>query len=338
MGVGVIICNSPRDSVTKIFTKFVNNINVPIMKKACLFAGLILFGLSVCPSFAQLTTPDEVRFYTAEWEGERYPDGRPRVTDELLDRILKISIEEAWGVMRGEGYHNQFAGDWKMVHADRPFVGRALTAVYIPESPELKKRRTKAGHEAGMIGAMNSWPIDMLNPGDVYVADCFGKVIDGTLIGDNLAHAIYVKSGTGVVFDASLRDLEGIESIDGFNAYVRGWNPTYLKDVMLTGINVPIRIGEAVVLPGDIVLAKREGVIFIPPHRAEKVAITAEYIMLRDKFGHQRLKEGIYTPGQIDSRWTDEIKQDFLQWLDENPDLLPMSREELDEFMKNRTW
>jgi 4-hydroxy-4-methyl-2-oxoglutarate aldolase len=308
------------------------------MKK--LFIILVLFfGIfSFSTVHSQIATKDDVIFYTAEWTGERYHDGRPRVSDELLERIKKISIEEAWGVLRGAGYVNQFAGDWEMICEDKPFTGRALTAVYIPRSPGLDKRMLDKGHEEGMIGASNSWPIDMLNEGDVYVADCFGKVIDGTLIGDNLGNAIYTNSHRGVVFDGGARDLEGLGKIDGFNAFVRGFDPSYLTNVMLTGINVPIRIGTAVVLPGDVILAKREGVIFIPAHLAERVAITAEFIMLRDKFGHQRLKEGRYTPGQIDGRWTDDIKQDFLEWLDKNPDLLPMTREELDEFMKNRTW
>lgn len=307
--------------------------------KKLLIILILLFGiLSLNPVQSQIATKEQVIFYTAGWTGERFPDGRPKVSDELLERIKNISIEEAWGVLRGEGYFNQFSGNWKMIHEDKPFTGRALTAVYLPESPGLQKRMIKKGHEDGMIGASNSWPIDMLQEGDVYVADCFGKIIDGTLIGDNLGNAIYANSHRGVVFDAGVRDLEGLENIEGFNAFVRGWDPSYLKDVMLAGINVPIRIGNAVALPGDVVLAKREGVIFIPAHLAEKVAINSEFIMLRDMFGHQCLKEGKYTPGQIDGRWADEIKQDFLKWLDENPDLLPMTREELDEFMKNRTW
>jgi 4-hydroxy-4-methyl-2-oxoglutarate aldolase len=311
------------------------------MKKLSGFMSLIILLISQgiwVNLFSQIASEEDVVFYTAEWTGDRYPDGRPKVPDDLLERIKKISIEEAWGVLQGEGYFNQFAGEWKMLYEDKPFTGRALTAVYIPESPSLQKRMLDNGHSEGMIGAMNSWPIDMLKDGDVYVADCFGKVIDGTLIGDNLGNAIYAKSNRGVVFDAGVRDIEGLQEIEGFNAYVRGWDPSFLKNVMLSGINVPIRIGNAVVLPGDVVLAKREGVIFIPAHLAEKVAITSEFVMLRDQFGHQRLKEGKYTPGQIDARWTDEIKNDFLKWLDNNPDMLPMSRKELDEFMKNRTW
>ncbi len=306
--------------------------------------SMILFSI-VCLSLAgsrvantQIASPDEIRFYTLEWEGERFPDGRPKLSQDLMERLKHISIEEAWGVLRGEGYHNQFAGDWKMLHEDQPFTGQALTALYMPKRPEFADRLLDKGHEEGMKGAMNSWPIDLLTEGDVYVADCFGKVVDGTLIGDNLGNAIYTNSKRGVVFDAGARDLEGLAEIEGFNAYVRGWDPSFLTEVMLTGVNVPVQIGNATVFPGDAVLAKREGVIFIPPHLLEKVVITAEFIALRDTFGHQRLREGKYTPGQIDGRWSDEIKEDFLKWLDEHPDLLPMSREELDNYMKDRTW
>jgi len=288
---------------------------------------------------AQITpSEDMMQFYTEEWKGERFEDGRPKVTTELLERLKNISIEEAWGVLRGEGYFNQFEAGWEMLHPEEPFVGRALTAQYMPLRPEINKRILEKGHAEGRIGASNSWPIDALEEGDVYVADCFGKVVDGTLIGDNLGNSIYAKSKTGVVFDAGSRDLEGLGRIEGFNAFVRGWDPSFLREAMLTGINVPIRIGNATVFPGDAVLAKKEGVIFIPPHLLEKVVINAEFIGLRDAFGHQRLKEGTYTPGQIDGRWSDEIKADFLNWIDQNPDLLPMSREELDAYLKNRTW
>jgi regulator of RNase E activity RraA len=309
------------------------------MKNATTLLCLIWFGLVGASEInGQIATPDEVRFYTLEWDGERFPDGRPKLSQNLLERLKNISIEEAWGVLRGSGYHNQFAGDWEMLHEDQPFTGQALTAQYMPRRPEYADRLLEQGHQRGLIGAANSWPIDLLSEGDVYVADCFGKIVDGTLIGDNLGNAIFTNSQRGVIFDAGARDLEGLEQIEGFNAYVRGWDPSFLREVMLTGINVPIRIGNATVFPGDAVLAKREGVIFIPPHLLEQVVITAEFIGLRDAFGHQRLQEGIYTPGQIDGRWTDEIKADFLAWIERHPELLPMSREELDEFLKERTW
>ena len=187
------------------------------------------------------------------------------------------------------------------------------------------------------MGNYNSWPIDALVSGDVYVADGFGKIHEGTLIGDNLGNSIFAKSGNGVVFDGSVRDLEGLSEIEGFNAFVRGWDPTAIRDMMLLGLNTPIRIGRVTVLPGDIVLAKREGVIFIPAHLAEEVVRTAETVMLRDKFGHQRLREGKYTPGQIDTAWTKEIEEDFVQWLTQNKDQLDVPSAIIEELIRERS-
>ena len=308
------------------------------MKKSQIIAlTLILSG--TLTSFAQFfDTPEEVTYYTSEWSGERFEDGRPKVPVEILERLKKVSIEEAWGVLRSKGYYNQFEGDWVILHDDEAVVGRALTALYMPKRPEVMDRLTEKGHELGRIGAMNSWPIDALQQGDVYVADGFGKVVDGTLIGDNLGNAIYANSGNGVVFDAGSRDMEGLAEIDGFNAFVRGFDPSYLMESMLMGINVPIRIGRATVFPGDVVLAKKTGVLFIPAHLAEEVVERAEFIMLRDMFGHEMLKKGVYTPGQIDGRWSDEIKAAFLEWVKSNPDELPMTPEALEDYLKDRTW
>lgn len=302
-----------------------------------IIGGILLGGIT--GSYAQFfDSPDELIYYTSEWEGERFEDGRPKVPGEILERMKKVSIEEAWGILRSRGYHNQFEGNWVILHEDEPVVGRALTAQYMPKRPEIMDRITEKGHQEGRIGAMNSWPIDALQQGDVYVADGFGKIVDGTLIGDNLGNAIYANSGNGVVFDAGSRDLEGLSEIEGFNAFVRGFDPSYLTESMLMGINVPIRIGRATVFPGDVVLAKKTGVLFIPAHLAEEVVVRSEFIMLRDMFGHQMLQKGVYTPGQIDGRWTDEIKAAFLEWVENNPEGLPMSKEALDDYLKDRTW
>jgi len=297
---------------------------------------LILFQFN---AIAQIFPAKEsMAFYTAEWTGDRFPDGRPNVSDDLLKRVLNLSIEEVWQTLRNDGYNNQYADGWKMVNPDQPFVGRAVTALYMPKRPDVEKRILDKGHAEGQKAGANSWPIDQLKVGDVYVADCFGKVVDGTLIGDNLGNSIYSKSKTGVVFDAGARDLEGLAEINGFNAFVRDFHPSFLTETMLMGINVPIRIGQAVVFPGDVVLAKKEGVIFIPPHLLKKVVLNGEFVMLRDEFGHKMLREGVYTPGQIDSQWSEEIKNAFLKWVDQNQASIPMSRKELDEFLKDRTW
>jgi regulator of RNase E activity RraA len=320
-----------KDNGTRERNHFMN-----VRKTVFLLVILVVLG-SGPQLISQTISRDQMIFYTQEWSGDRFPDGRPKVSDDILARMKKISIEEAWSVLRGEGFHNQFEGGWKMIHQDRPIVGRAVTAWYVPSRPDLQERMLARGHEAGRIGPMNSWPIDTLTMGDVYVADAFGKIEWGTLIGDNLGNSIFTKTGNGVVFDGSLRDLEGLEELAGFNAFVRGWDPSYLQEMMLLGLNSPIRIGQALVLPGDVVLAKREGVIFIPAHLAEKVVLEAEIVMLRDRFGHQRLREGRYTPGQIDTRWSEEIEQDFFDWLERNKDSLEAPQSTVDELIRRRT-
>jgi regulator of RNase E activity RraA len=223
-----------------------------------------------------------------------------------------------------------------MIHQDEPIVGRALTAQYMPSSPGLEERLAETGRKNGHSGPTNTWPIEMLKQGDVYVADGYGKIDGGTLIGDNLGTAIYANSGNGVVFNGSLRDLEGLSEIDGFNAFVKDWHPSFIQEMMLRSINEPIRIGEATVLPGDVVLAKREGVIFIPAHLAHEVVRDAELTILRDVFGKQRIREGTYTSGQIDSEWTDAIKNDFYNWLEQNQGDLPVPPEQVQRIIDEK--
>ncbi|MBO9632224.1 MAG: RraA family protein [Chitinophagaceae bacterium] len=287
----------------------------------------------------QIVMPKEQLIaYTSRWTGERFPDGRPKVSDSLIKRLANISLEDCWQYLQNQGYTNQFESGWKIIHPEQVLVGRVVTAQFMPSRPDMDSLIKATGKAEGRIGATNSWPIDVLGKGDVYVADGFSKVIDGTLIGDNLGNSIFSKTHTGVVFDAGVRDLQGLEAIDGFSGFVRGFDPSFLKHVTMTGINYPIRIGRAIALPGDLVLGKKEGVVFIPAHLAERTIVYCEFIALKDEFGHARLKSGIYTPGQIDASWTDEIRKDFLQWLKDNPSKVPMTRKQLDELMKERTW
>ncbi|WP_207513949.1 RraA family protein [Longitalea luteola] len=307
------------------------------MKRTYLILALSFLCMKMHSQQVTLT-PEQIKAITSEWKGERSADGRPHVSDKLLTRLKAIRLEEAWGVLRNKGYLNQFEGDWMVLHPDSAMTGRVVTAQYWPMRPDVDKLIKDKGKAEGRIGAPNSWPIDVLQKGDIYIADSYGKVVDGTLIGDNLGNAIYARSARGVIFYGAVRDIEGLGEIKGFNAWIKGYDPSFIQQMMLGGINVPIRIGRATVLPGDAVLAKKGGVVFIPAHLLEEVVLNSEFIALRDAFGHQRLREGKYTPGQIDTQWTDEIKKDFLKWLDANPAKLPMSRQELDQFMKDRTW
>jgi regulator of RNase E activity RraA len=311
--------------------------NITMMKlKRVLFIGP--FVLLLQSVFAQTISKEELIFLTSEWKGERFTDGRPKVSDELVERAKHIGIEEAWQILKNEGYKNQFEGNWKMVNDSVRVVGRVVTAQFMPGRPDVEAKIKERGKTEGRKGNTNAWPIDVLTKGDVYVADCFGKIAQGTLIGDNLGNSIFAKTGNGVIFDGAARDLSGLADIKGFNAFVRDFDPSFLEDVVLMGLNTPIRIGHAIVLPGDLVISEREGVLFIPAHLAEKVISTAEFIGLKDKFGHAMLRSGKYSPGQIDNQWTEEIKSAFLKWLDENPGGTKLTKAQLDAFMEKRTW
>ncbi len=286
------------------------------------------------------SSPEYIKALTSEWKGERSPDGRPKVSDAILARLRNISMEEAWGVLRNKGYFNQFEGDWSIIVPDSAMTGRVVTAQYMPLRPDfqnLVKEQGKLENRA-QKGGTNSWPIDILTPGDVYVADGYGKMADGTLIGDNLGNSIFAKSQRGVIFYGSVRDQEGLSEIKGFNGWIKGQHPSYINQMMLSSINAPIRIGQATVLPGDVALAKKYGTIFIPAHLVEDLVITSEVTALRDEFGHLRLREKKYLAGEIDSEWTEAIKKDFLNWLNNYPGKLPMTKKELDDYLKSRNY
>lgn len=305
---------------------------------SCSFVA-VLFFITWNPVFSQTIPKAELLFLTSEWKGERFSDGRPKIPDNLLERAKKIGIDDAWTVLKNEGYTNQFEGDWKMVHTDVPIVGRALTAMFMPSRPDIEKNVKDRGiQKEGRKGNSNSWPIEMLSQGDVYVADGFGKIAAGTLMGATLATSIYNKSGNGVIFNGSARDLEAIGQIEGFNAFVRDFHPSFLEEMVLMGLNTPIRIGQVMVLPGDLVLAKAEGVLFIPAHLADQVVNTAEFVSLKDEFGFEMVTNRNYTTGEIDSQWTDKIKEDFIQWLERHPELGTMTRAQLDKVLSKRTW
>jgi regulator of RNase E activity RraA len=303
---------------------------------AALFAPL-LFGQP------GVLTKQELIKYTPDWKGERFADGRPKVPDGILKRMKGVTLEEGWAVLRDTGFTHQYEDGWLSIHPEKVLVGRALTAQWLPGRPDIHKVIAEQGKADGRIGAPNAWAVDMLQPGDVYVCDHFGLKQDGPSIGDNVGNAIYARSHNGIVYNGAVRDINGLKELDDFVSFVRFYDPSHHFSTLgprlnstLIGINIPIRMGGATVMPGDVVLGRDGGVLFIPPQMAEKVVKTSEFIHLQDAFGHQRLREGKYTSGQIDTKWSDPIEQDFTQWMEQNIDKLPVPKEQVQEILKER--
>ncbi|WP_419814542.1 RraA family protein [Glacieibacterium sp.] len=278
-------------------------------------------------------SPEQVIRYTAAWTGERFPDGRPKVPDDVLERMRSVTLEEAWATLRSAGFNHQYEDGWLSIFPDKILVGRALTSQWLPGRPDIQVILEKQGVADQRKGAMNAWPVDMLQKGDVYVSDHFGLKQDGPSIGDNVGNAIYARSGNGIVYDGAVRDINGLKELPNFVSFVRSYDPSHHFGAMATGarlnstmvgINEPIRIGKATAMPGDVVLGRDGGVLFIPPQLAEKVVKLSENTRLRDTFGHLRLREGKYTAGQIDTRWTPAIEADFFAWLTANQNKLPV--------------
>ena len=292
---------------------------------------LLLTLLAALPARAQLGmfSKEQRLELTRQWKGERFPDGRPKVADALLPRLKTVSAEEAWSVLRGAGFHQQFEGGWKVLNPGERLVVRVVTAVFMPLRPDLNEVINDAGKQEGRVGhGQNSWVIDTLLPGDVLVVDLFGKIKDGTFAGYNLSTSIFAKTGTGLVVDGAVRDTTGISEIKGFRCYVRGTDPSAIADVTLMGINVPIRVGGVTVMPGDVVISDPEGLTFIPPQLAEKVADYSEITQLQDSWGHQMLREGKYTPGQIDQRWSKDMIEEFNRYAEKQGAKVQMKADE----------
>ena len=300
------------------------------MKRLILIASIWCIVLGVLPAFAQIKMPKErVIFYTSEWKGERFADGRPKLPDDLLKRALDVAIEDAQDYLRGLGYNATFEGGWLGLHIDKPFAGRALTAQFMPRRPDMANAIAAEGKAEGRpIGGGNTRVVNELVMGDTFVADGFGKIIGGTLIGGSIAKSIAAKTHSGFVFDAGLKDTEAMRLMPFLNGFYRGYDPQSWSEMQLTGIDCPIRIGRAVVLPGDLVLAKTDGVLFIPAQHAAGAIKSAEFTDLQDAYNDEVTASGASAGG-----WTPQKYAAFLKWVDAHPDKLKMTRAELAEMV-----
>ena len=315
-----------------------------IRKISCLLLATTFLYMHSFSQQVQISK-EELILYTPEWKGERFPDGRPKVSDDIIRRMKPVTIEEAWAVLNSAGFRYQIADGWsQIINSDSVLVGRAYTTTFMPGRPDVWKAIDSLGKQEGRR-SQNVWAVEQLTKGDVYVADQFGAKRNGPTIGDRVGTAIYTKTGNGIVYDGALRDVEGLKELGSFTSFFSSYDPSFHNPgggpnrdltTMIVGINRPTRIKSVTVMPGDVVLGKMGVVIFIPPHLAERVVKSSELVRLEDMFGQLRIREGKYTAGQIDARWADNIQKDFTQWLKNNVNALPVGKEQVMEIIKQR--
>jgi len=305
------------------------------MNKKLLIIGAFVLG-SLYGQAQQIgSSPEYVKTLTSQWKGARLPDGRPHVPDLVLERLQNCTLEQVWGYLSNKGYRNQVEKNWVILKPGETMTGRVVTAQFMPTRPDLDSLVRAQGKAEGRSqkGGINIWPIDVLTKGDVYVADGYGKVKDGTLIGSSLGNAIYGKTGKGVIFYGSIRDMQELKDTKGFNAWVKGHDPSYIKDMTPASINAPIRIGEVTVFPGDVVFANEYGVVFIPAHLVEGLVSASEMTALRDEFERVLLQQGKYPSGEIHGDWSDKIKDEFRGWVAKYPKKLAITKKDVDAYL-----
>lgn len=299
-----------------------------------MFCAAIALGASHISAQVKMTR-QQILFYTSDWQGERFPDGRPKISDSVVQRAANVTIEDLWDFLGERGYHCQYDSGWQALHIERPMVGRALTAQYMPARPDMTSAIKAEGKAEGRTGGNNMWPINELQPGDVYVADGFGKIIEGTLIGSNLGSGIAAHSQVGFVFDAGIRDVAENRQIPNLNGFYRASDPSAWKDMTLTSINAPVRIGRATVLPGDLVVAKQDGIIFVPAVLAAAAVASAEFTNLEDAFNFELNSSG-KNGAEFEGGWTPAKYRAFATWIDQHPDRLKMTRQEFNAELARR--
>ena len=291
----------------------------------------IVCGLALSPAAsAQLLTfsKQELMDYTAQNPFDRLPDGRPKVPDDLIERARGLSSEEVWAVLQQKQFNNQYADGFQVLHPGKTMVGRAFTVQFMPSRTDVDDVAQAKAKAHGLKRLMNQTAIDMLQPGDVLIVDLFGKKVNGTIVGDNLFfYVMKATHGAGLVVDGSVRDLDGLSEID-MPAYFRAADPTPIGNVMLTGINIPVRIGGVTVMPGDLVVGDREGVYFIPPQFVQEVLDRADETHIHDEWTKKKFDEGKYTSSEIYGSPSDpKLQQEYQEYL----------KRRLDEIHKQRS-
>lgn len=278
--------------------------------------AVCFFSASIAQAQLFVFPKQDLVDYTASSPFDRLPDGRPKIPDSMLERARDLSAEEVWSTLQEKGFNNQYADGFQVLHPGMTMAGRAFTVQFMPLRGDVDEVAEAKAKERGLPHLTNQFAIDMLQPGDVLVVDMFGKKVDGTIVGDNLFYyTMKATKGGGLVVDGSIRDLDGLAEIQ-MPAYFRSADPTPIGNVMLTGINIPIRIGGVTVMPGDLVFGDREGVYFVPPQFVKEMLDRADEIHVHDEWTKKKFAEGKYKSSEIYGSPKDpKLQEEYREYL-----------------------
>lgn len=194
---------------------------------------------------------------------------RPSVSQEQLERLKELQFETIWGQL-GD-YKSCYVRGFKGTGFGQRLVGRALTIRYLPPRPDLQRALDTLAKEGDWPAGYHARAAEEAKPGDVLVVDLGGEQ-GSVFMGDISALGMKVHGAAGVVIDGASRDLAELaaEPFKDFPVFARFY---HVSGAQWLGAewNVPVRIGTTTVLPGDIVVATDEGVIFFPPELIETV-------------------------------------------------------------------
>jgi len=204
---------------------------------------------------------------------------------ELGDKLRAASTATLTSVLRNKGLHNTFMHEVAPLKSDMKMVGRAFTLRYIPAREDLDEVPLDNLKDVQRIG------IERIDEGEILVIDARGDTRAGTM-GSILAARIQMRGCTGIVTDGAYRDSPTIAA-SGLPAYAAAMNAHTNKTVHHPSeIQVPIACGGVAIYPGDLIVGDEEGVVVIPPHLAEEVAVEAEEMELKERFILEKIRRG----------------------------------------------
>ncbi len=154
-----------------------------------------------------------------------------------------------------------------------PIVGRAVTALMRPATPDKATPALSAKYSVGMI--------DNARPGEVGVI-VIENGLDVAGLGGLMATAAKAREMAGIIIDGGVRDLAEVRAL-GLPVYARSVIPSSSVGRYATvASQIPVECAGVTVRPGDIIVAGEDGVVRVPQERAAEVLQRAREIDERE--------------------------------------------------------